>query len=68
MRSAARLWLIVVPAGLAVGAGALALAFTSDHSNDSSPNLVLAVLVGYAFILAGLVAVRADRRTAPGCC
>ena len=56
MRSAARLWVIVVPAGLAVGAGALALALTSDHSNDSSPNLVLALLVGYAFILAGLVA------------
>ena len=56
MRSAARLWVIVVPAGLAVGAGALALALTSDHSSDSSPNLVLALLVGYAFILAGLVA------------
>ena len=56
MRSAARLWAIVVPAGLAVGAGALALALTSDHSNDSSPNLVLAMLVGFAFIFAGLVA------------
>ena len=56
MRSAARLWVIVVPAGLAVGAGALALALTTDHSNQSSPNLVLALLVGYAFILAGLVA------------
>ncbi len=56
MRSAARLWVIVVPVGLAVGAGALALALTTDHSNTSSPNLVLALLVGYAFILAGLVA------------
>ena len=56
MRSATRLWVIVAPASLAVGAGALALAITSDHSNKSSPNLVLALLVGYAFILAGLVA------------
>jgi PAS domain S-box-containing protein len=56
MRSAARLWAIVVPAALAVGAGALALALTSDHSGNSSPNLVLAMLVGFAFILAGLVA------------
>ena len=56
MRSATRLWAIVVPASLAVGAGALALSITSGHSNKSSPNLVLALLVGYAFILAGLVA------------
>jgi PAS domain S-box-containing protein len=56
MRSAARLWIIVVPAGLAVGGGALALAATSGHSDESSLNLALDVLVGYAFILAGLVA------------
>ncbi|HET9323446.1 MAG TPA: PAS domain-containing protein, partial [Gaiellaceae bacterium] len=56
MRSAARLWLIVVPLALLEGAGALVLALRSDHLDQPALLLVLALLIGLAFIAAGLVA------------
>jgi PAS domain S-box-containing protein len=56
MRSAARLWLIVVPAGLLAGAGALAFSLTSDHQTGPAVLLVLSMLIGWAFIAAGLLA------------
>src|SRR4051812_16734995 len=56
MREAARLWLIVVPAALVAGGGALALTLTSDHQEGPRAFVVLALLIGWAFIAAGLVA------------
>src|SRR4051812_32189990 len=65
MREAARLWLIVVPAALVAGGGALALTLTSDHQEGPRAFVVLALLIGWAVIAAGLVARtrRPDHRT-----
>ncbi len=56
MRAAARLWLIVVPAALLAGGAAVALAATADHNIQSPVFVAVALLVGWAFIGAGLVA------------
>jgi PAS domain S-box-containing protein len=56
MRSAARLWLIVVPAALAAVVGAIVLGARSEHEDQPGVLLVVGLLIGVAFIAAGLVA------------
>ena len=56
MSRTARLWLLVVPAALAVGAGAVALILVSDHQAVPRLQAVLTALTGGSFIAAGLIA------------
>jgi signal transduction histidine kinase/peptidoglycan/LPS O-acetylase OafA/YrhL len=56
MSRSARLWLLVAPAALAVGAAASALMFFSDHQDVPELQAVLIALTGGSFIAAGLVA------------
>jgi PAS domain S-box-containing protein len=56
MSHAARLWLLVAPAALAVGAAASVLTATSDHLNVPGLQAVLTALIGGSFVVAGLIA------------
>jgi signal transduction histidine kinase/PAS domain-containing protein len=51
-----RLWLVVVPLGLAAGAGSFAVTVTSDHIDVPRLTAVLVLLTGWSFIAAGLIA------------
>ncbi len=56
MRSAARVWLTVGPLALAAGGGALALVLTSGHEENEIRTSILGLLVGWSFVIAGLIA------------
>src|SRR5215207_2673263 len=56
MRSASRVWLIVGPLALAAGGGALAAVFTSGHEENRILVSVFGLLVGWSFVVAGLIA------------
>jgi signal transduction histidine kinase len=56
MTRGTRLWLLVVPAALAVGAAAAILTSLSDHQDVPRLQAVLAALTGWSFITAGLIA------------
>jgi PAS domain-containing protein len=56
MRSAARVWLTVGPLALAAGGGALALVLTSNHEENEIRTSILGLLVGWSFVIAGLIA------------
>ena len=56
MSRSLRLWLLVVPAALAVGTAAAALMYFSDHQDVPGLQAVLIGLTGGSFILAGLIA------------
>ena len=54
--STTRLWLLVAPAAIVVGAAATALMFLSDHQDVPRLQAVLVALTGGSFITAGLLA------------
>jgi PAS domain S-box-containing protein len=56
MRSASRVWLTVGPVALAAGGGALALVLTSGHEENRILVSVFGLLVGWSFVVAGLIA------------
>jgi len=56
MSRQARLWLLVVPAAVVVGAASAVLIATSDHLQAPGVQALLAALTGSSFIAAGLVA------------
>src|SRR5215204_2437857 len=56
MRSASRVWLIVGPLALAAGGGALAAVLTSGHEENRILVSVFGLLVGWSFVVAGLIA------------
>jgi signal transduction histidine kinase len=56
MTPTARLWLLVAPAALVVGAAATALVAVSDHMDVPRLQAVLTALTGGSFIVAGLIA------------
>jgi PAS domain S-box-containing protein len=56
MRSAARVWLTVGPLALAAGGGALALVLTSGHEENRILVSIFGLLVGWSFVVAGLIA------------
>jgi signal transduction histidine kinase len=56
MSRTARLWLIVVPTALALGAATATLLLVSDHTDVPRLQAVLTLLTGGSFILAGLIA------------
>ena len=65
MRSASRVWLTVGPLALAAGGGALALVLTSGHEENEIRTSILGLLVGWSFVIAGLIALtrRPENRT-----
>ena len=56
MTSPTRVWLTLGPIALAAGGGALALVLTSEHEEQALLTAVLALMIGWAFIAAGLIA------------
>jgi PAS domain S-box-containing protein len=56
MNSPARVWLTVGPVALAVGGGTLALVLTSEHEEQALLTSVFGLLIGWAFVAAGLIA------------
>jgi PAS domain S-box-containing protein len=56
MSPAARVWLTVGPLALAAGGGALALVLSSGHEENEILTSVLGLLVGWSFVVAGLIA------------
>jgi peptidoglycan/LPS O-acetylase OafA/YrhL len=56
MSSTARLWLLVVPAALALGAASSTLMAVSNHEDVPRLQAVLTALTGGSFIVAGLIA------------
>jgi PAS domain S-box-containing protein len=56
MNRTARLWLLVAPAAVVVGAAASALMFFSDHADVPRLQAVLIALTGSSFVVAGLIA------------
>lgn len=56
MSGTTRLWLLVVPAAVVVGAMASALMYFSDHQDVPRLQAVLTALTGGSFIAAGLIA------------
>ena len=56
MKPAARVWLTVGPLALAAGGGALALVLTSGHEENEILTSILGLLVGWSFVVAGLIA------------
>ena len=56
MSRTTRLWLLVAPAAIAVGAASSALMWFSDHQDAPQLQAVLGALTGGSFIAAGLVA------------
>jgi signal transduction histidine kinase len=56
MSSTARLWLLVVPAALALGAASSTLMAVSNHQDVPRLQAVLTALTGGSFIVAGLIA------------
>ena len=56
MSRSTRLWLLVAPAAIAVGAAAAALTYTSDHLSLPGLQATLIALTGGSFVLAGLIA------------
>jgi hypothetical protein len=65
MRPASRVWLTVGPLALLAGGGAFAVVLTSDHAENRVLVSILGLLVGWAFVVAGLIARtrRPDNRT-----
>jgi PAS domain S-box-containing protein len=65
MNRSTRLWLFVVPVGVAVGSAASGLILLSDHQDFPGLQAVLNALIGGSFIAAGLIARtrRPDNRT-----
>jgi PAS domain S-box-containing protein len=56
MNSPARVWLTVGPVALAVGGGTLALVLASEHEEQQILTSVFGLLIGWAFVAAGLIA------------
>jgi signal transduction histidine kinase len=56
MSRSTRLWVLVVPPAIVVGAAAAALTYTSDHLSVPGLQAALIVLTGGSFIIAGLIA------------
>jgi PAS domain S-box-containing protein len=56
MRSPARVWLTVGPLALAAGGGALALVLTSGHEENVVLTSIFGLVVGWSFVIAGLIA------------
>ena len=56
MSRTARLWLVVVPVALALGAATATLLLVSDHTDVPRMQAMLTLLTGGSFILAGLIA------------
>ena len=56
MNRTARLWLIVAPSAVLVGAAASAAMFFSDHADVPRLQAVLVALTGGSFVAAGLIA------------
>jgi PAS domain S-box-containing protein len=56
MRSPLRVWLTVGPVALAAGGGALAIVLTSGHEENRVLVSIFGLLVGWAFVVAGLIA------------
>ena len=56
MSSPARVWLTVGPVALAAGVGALALVLASEHEEQQLLTSIVALLIGWAFLAAGLIA------------
>jgi PAS domain S-box-containing protein len=65
MRSASRVWLTVGPVALAAGVGAVALVLGSSHEENRIVVSVFGLLIGWAFVVAGLIALtrRPENRT-----
>jgi PAS domain S-box-containing protein len=56
MSSPRRVWLTVGPVALAAGGAALAVVLTSDHEENRILVSVLGLIVGWAFVVSGLIA------------
>jgi PAS domain S-box-containing protein len=56
MNSPARVWLTVGPIALAAGGGTLALVLASEHEEQQILTSVFGLLIGWAFVAAGLIA------------
>jgi signal transduction histidine kinase len=56
MNRTTRLWLLVAPAAIAVGAASSALMFFSDHADVPRLQAALVALTGTSFVAAGLIA------------
>jgi PAS domain S-box-containing protein len=56
MKSSPRVWLTVGPLALAAGGGALVAVLTSDHEENRILVSIFGLLVGWAFLVAGLIA------------
>ena len=56
MRSASRVWLTVGPVAFAAGIGALVLVLGSSHEENRILVSVFGLLVGWSFVVAGLIA------------
>jgi signal transduction histidine kinase len=56
MNRTTRLWLLVAPAAIALGAAASALVLFSDHADVPRLQAVLVALTGGSFVAAGLIA------------
>src|SRR4029453_10617376 len=56
MKSPLRVWLTVGPVALAAGGGALVAVLTSDHEENRILVSVFGLLVGWSFVVAGLIA------------
>jgi len=56
MRSSLRVWLTVGPVALAAGGGALAVVLTSGHEENRVFVSIFGLVVGWAFVVAGLIA------------
>src|SRR5919109_2653468 len=51
-----RVWLTVGPVALAAGGGALALVLASEHEENRLLVSVFGLIVGWSFVVAGLIA------------
>jgi PAS domain S-box-containing protein len=56
MKSPLRVWLTVGPVALAAGGGALVAVLTSEHEENRILVSILGLLVGWSFVVAGLIA------------
>ena len=65
MKSPLRVWLTVGPVALAVGGGALATVLTSGHEENRILVSIFGLIVGWSFVVAGLIALtrRPENRT-----
>ncbi len=56
MKSPGKLWIALWPIGLAFGVLDVALALTSNHDSNTAVSIALTLLLGWSFIVSGLIA------------